>query len=78
MFEKYTESCAENQTRRAVWAYNKLKTEGKKHLYPSDIQQLSGVNKGYIERVILLLCKYTDKETEDEIKRIFEKKNEVV
>ena len=66
--------CAENQTRRTVWAYNKLKSEGKKRLYPSDIQQLSGVNKGYIERVIPLLCKYTDKETEDEIKRIFEKK----
>ena len=75
MFEKYTESCAENQTRRVVRAYNKLKSEGKKRIYPSDIQLLAGVNKKYIERVLPLLCKYTDKETEDEIKKIFEEKD---
>ena len=78
VLEKYTESCAENQTRRVVWAYNKLKSEGEKCIWPSDIQLLAGVNKKYIERVIPLLCKYTDKETENEIKKIFEKKNEVV
>jgi len=78
IFEKYTENSAENQTRRAVWAYMKLKTEGKKHICSTDIGRLAGFNKEYVERIIPLLGKYTDKETEDEIKRIFEKKNKVV
>ena len=43
IFEQYTESSAENQTRRAVWAYNKLKSEGKKHIGSTDIGRLAGL-----------------------------------
>ncbi len=57
---KYTETYEENWARRIVWAYNKLKEEGKP-FYWSDIRSMTGVKKKNIDKVIPLIQKNADK-----------------
>lgn len=66
VFDRYTEPYEENWARRIVWAYEKLKQEGKP-FYWSDIRLISGVKKKNIAKVIPLIRKYTNKKTTESI-----------
>ncbi len=66
IFDKYTESYEENWARRIVWAYGKLKQEGKP-FYWSDIRKLTGVKKKNIDAIIPYISKYSNKQLENEI-----------
>ena len=59
--EKYTESYPENWARKIIWAYQKLKEEGKP-LYWTDIRELSGVKKKNFQSAIPYLKKYANVE----------------
>ena len=61
VFEKYTESYPESWARKIIWAYRKLKEEGKP-FYWTDIRKISGVKKKNFESVIPYLIKHTDVE----------------
>ncbi len=62
IYEKYKEPYEENWARRIMWAYEKLKQEGKP-FYWSDIRRISGVKKSNLERVIPYIKEYTDLDT---------------
>lgn len=66
VFDKYTESYEENWARRIVWAYEKLKQEGKPFFW-SDIRLISGVKRKNIEKVIPHIKKCTDRKTSAKI-----------
>lgn len=51
IIEKYTESYPETWARKIIWAYEKLKEDGKK-FYWSDIRRLTGVKKDNLELII--------------------------
>lgn len=68
IFEKYTESYAENYARRIIWAYQKLKRDkADTPVYWSDIRELAGVKKKNFQSTIPYLQKHTDKATIEEI-----------
>lgn len=58
IFEKYTESYAENWARKIIWGYQRLQRE-RKDIYWSDIRQFTGVKKNNMEYVIPYLRKVT-------------------
>ncbi len=63
IFEKYTESYAENWARKLIWAYRKLEAESNgKPFYWSDIREISGVKKKNIDKILPFLIKHTDSE----------------
>ena len=59
IFEKYTESYPESWARKLIWAYQKLKEEGKT-FYWTDIRKISGVKKKNFQAVVPYLMKHTD------------------
>lgn len=59
IFERYTESYPECWARKIIWAYQKLKEEGKP-FYWTDIRKISGVKKKNFQSVVPYLMKYTD------------------
>lgn len=61
VFQKYSETYEENWARRIIWAYDKLKKEGKP-FYWTDIRDLTGVKREYMDKVIPLIKKNYDKE----------------
>lgn len=66
IFERYTESYPESWARKIIWAYQKLKDEGKP-FYWTDIRKISGVKKKNYQLVIPYLMKHTDAEMADQI-----------
>lgn len=69
IFERYTESYPESWARKIIWAYQKLKEEGKP-FYWSDIRKLSGVKKKNLQLVIPYLLKHTDADMADQIMKL--------
>ena len=66
IFEQYTEPYPENWARKIIWAYQKLREQGKP-FYWSDIRVISGVKKKHIQSIIPYLVKYTDTDTANQI-----------
>lgn len=66
IFEKYTESYPETWARKIIWAYKKLKEEGKPFCW-TDIRKISGVKKKNLKEVIPYLKKHTDTESFERI-----------
>ena len=62
IFERYTESYPESWARKIIWAYQKLKEEGKP-FYWTDIRKISGVKKKNFQSMVPYLMKHTDVET---------------
>ena len=71
IFEKYTESYPETWARKIIWAYKKLKEEGKPFCW-TDIRKISGVKKKNLQEVVPYLMKYTNA---DMVERIMELSN---
>lgn len=69
IFEKYTESYPESWARKLIWAYQKLKEEGKP-VYWTDIRKISGVKKKNFQAVVPYLVKYTDADMVDQIMKL--------
>ena len=69
IFEKYKESYPESWARKIVWAYKKLKEEGKP-FYWTDIRKISGVKKKNFSSTIPYLIKYADADMVSEIKTL--------
>ena len=59
IYEKYTEPYPESWARKIIWAYQRLRTQGKS-FYWSDIRKISGVKKKHIQSIIPYLVKHTD------------------
>lgn len=59
IFETYTESYPETWARKIIWAYKKLKEEGKSFCW-TDIRKISGVKKKNLQEVIPYLMKQAD------------------
>ena len=66
IFERYTESYPESWARKIIWAYQKLRAQGKP-FYWSDIRKLSGVKKKNFHSIIPYLVKHTDDDTANQI-----------
>ena len=62
IFERYTESYPEIWARKIIWAYKKLKEEGKP-FYWTDIRKISRVKKKNMKAVIPYLNKHSDVHT---------------
>lgn len=71
IFEKYTESYPESWVRKIIWAYQKLKEEGKP-FYWTDIRKISGVKKKSFLSVIPYLIRHTDVDTISQIMELIE------
>ena len=71
IFERYTESYPENWARKIIWAYQRLRAQGKP-FYWSDIRKLSGVKKKNFQSIIPYLQQYTDAETANRIVALIE------
>lgn len=69
IFEKYKESYPESWARKIVWAYQKLKKEGKP-FYWTDIRKISGVKKKNFQSVIPYLEEYADIDTFNQIMKL--------
>lgn len=59
IFERYTESYPESWARKIIWAYQRLRAQGKP-FYWSDIRKLSGVKKKNFQSIIPYLVNHTD------------------
>lgn len=71
VYERYAESYEESWARKIVWAYNKLKQEkGEKSIYWSDLRRLSGVKRSWVNKFLLHLEKYAEKEEQKTIRAI--------
>ena len=66
IFERYTESYPESWARKIIWAYQRLRAQGKP-FYWSDIRKLSGVKKKNFLTIMPYLKKHTDDETANQI-----------
>lgn len=66
IFERYTEPYPESWARKIIWAYQKLKGQGKP-FYWSDIRTISGVKKKNLPLTIPYLIKHTDDDTANQI-----------
>ena len=66
IFERYTEPYPESWARKIIWAYQRLRTQGKP-FYWSDIRVISGVKKKHIQSIIPYLMKHTDDNTANHI-----------
>lgn len=66
ILERYAESYPESWARKIIWAYQKLKEEGKP-FYWTDIRKIAGVKKKNMKFVIPYLKKYTDEDTVSKI-----------
>ena len=71
IFERYTESYPESWARKIIWAYQRLRAQGKP-FYWSDIRKLSGVKKKNFHSIIPYLQQYTDAETANRIVALIE------
>ena len=73
ILDHFSESYEENWARRIVWAYQKRKSERPNDpVFWSDIQDLSGVKKHNIEKVLPFLQKHTDTNTYNAIIKIIQ------
>lgn len=68
ILEKYAESYPESWARKVIWAYQKLKEEGRP-FYWTDIRKISGVKKKNFQVLVPYLRKRADAET---VKQIIE------
>lgn len=59
IFERYTETYPESWARKIIWAYQRLRAQGKP-FYWSDIRKLSGVKKKNFQSIIPYLVNHTD------------------
>lgn len=66
IFERYAEPYPESWARKIIWAYQRLKGQGKP-FYWSDIRTISGVKKKNFPLTIPYLVKYTDADTANQI-----------
>ena len=66
IFERYTETYPESWARKIIWAYQRLRAQGKP-FYWSDIRKLSGVKKKNFSTVMPHLKEHTDDETANQI-----------
>ena len=66
IFERYTETYPESWARKIIWAYQRLRAQGKS-FYWSDIRKLSGVKKKNFLTIMPYLKKHTDDETANQI-----------
>jgi len=66
IFERYTESYPESWARKIIWAYQRLRAQGKP-FYWSDIRVISGVKKKNFQSIIPYLVKHTDDDTANQI-----------
>ena len=71
IFERYTETYPESWARKIIWAYQRLRAQGKP-FYWSDIRKLSGVKKKNFQSIIPYLQQYTDAETANRIVALIE------
>ena len=71
IFERYTEPYPESWARKVIWAYQRLRAQGKP-FYWSDIRELSGVKKKNFHLTIPYLQLYTDAETAKRIVALIE------
>ena len=71
IFEQYTESYPESWARKIIWAYQRLRAQGKP-FYWSDIRKLSGVKKKNFHLIIPYLQQHTDTETANRIAALIE------
>ena len=66
IFERYTEPYPESWARKVIWAYQRLRAQGKP-FYWSDIRKLSGVKKKNFKSIIPYLVRHTDDDTANQI-----------
>ncbi len=66
VFERYTESYPESWARKIIWAYQKLKEEGKPICW-TNIRKISGVKKKNMQVVIPYLKRHTGDDTMNKI-----------
>ena len=71
IIKKYEEDYEDLWARRLIWAYNKLlREEKKKHIFWSDIRELSGVKKKHIRAIEPKLFKYANRAQAETILKI--------
>lgn len=71
IFERHTEPYPESWARKIIWAYQRLRLQGKP-FYWSDIRKLSGVKKKNFPLTIPYLVKHTDDNTVNRIMALIE------
>ena len=71
IFERYAEPYPESWARKIIWAYQKLRAQGKPFFW-SDIRKLSGVKKKNFSAIIPYLVKHTDDDIANQIMALIE------